>query len=150
MSSLKGFQFKEPKRAIDCLKVIEGMSLLIDMYVSREEEWSLINLLTKNIPVFFWEDVIKKCVVDNRGKPLSQVTCEDLGLVGTIEAIGVFCQGIENLELPDIYRKYCPSISGDAIKNMIKKIAELEGDTKLAEEKGSVSLALNKILGDSI
>lgn len=112
-------RFKAPENVDDALQVISTMSLFLDFWASREGEWDFLQLLSKQATGEVW-DCVAKCVVTKGGKNLQDVDFAQLGTAGVLEALAVFCKGLMDIEIPQLYLDHCAGISTDSIINLIK------------------------------
>lgn len=112
-------QFRAPDNVDDALEVISNMSLFLDLWASRSGEWDFLQLLAKQVDRSIW-NCVAKCVVTKSGKNLQDVDFKDLGTQGVLQALSVFCKGLMDIEIPQIYLQHCAGISTQSIINLIK------------------------------
>lgn len=138
--------FKAPEDVDTCLQVINATSMYIDLYLGRTDNWGLLNLLSKTVDSSLWK-VVSKCVVTKSGLSIEDVPIKELGASGVLSALGVFCKGIEDLELPDIMASFCGGITTDAMASMIKDIEKIRQEAEKINDPGGI---LTNLLGQAL
>lgn len=122
-------RFKAPENIEDALDVISHMSLFLDFWASRAGEWDFLQLLSKSADMSIW-NCVSKCVVTKSGKNLQDIQFAQLGTAGVLQALAVFCQGLMNIEIPQIYLQHCAGISTQSIINLIKDAQRIKEECR--------------------
>lgn len=143
-------RFKEPDNVDDAIDVISTMSLCLDFWASRSGEWDFIMLIAKQLNNEIWQ-CVAKCVVTKSGKNLTDVDFKALGIKGVLQALSVFCNGLMDLEIPQIYLKHCAGISTDSIINLIKDAERIKKECEgLSDPAGLFANLVTRALTGSL
>lgn len=143
-------KFRPPEDVEACLQVINATSIYIDLYLGRKDDWTLLNLLTKAVDDTLWK-IVSKCVVTESGLSIEDVEFKELGTKGVLEALGVFCRGIEELELPDVMGDFCSGLSTNALASMLRDIESIRKEAGSIEDPSHVlSTLISKALARSL
>lgn len=129
--------FRAPENVEDALEVISNMSLFLDLWSSRSGEWNFLQLLAKSADQTIWA-CVAKCVVTKSGKNLQDVHFDQLGTAGVLQALCVFCQGLMDIEIPQIYLQHCAGISSDGIIALIKDAQRIRKECALMEDPSMI------------
>ncbi|MGL4525048.1 MAG: hypothetical protein ACRCVN_05970 [Spirochaetia bacterium] len=141
-------KFRPPQNVEDGLEFLSAVSLTLDLYMSRTQEWELAMLMTKVMNGELW-GVIAKSIFTESGVSLEGVPYEELGVCGQLKAIGVFCQGLLELELPNIHKSFCAGITTEAILSMIRDLDRVREQATIEPEQVMSSL-LSQVLARGI
>lgn len=122
-----GLKWLPPTTVQDSLSLIADMSLIIDMYLNRTGGYNLFMLISK-APQEYWTTIAKHVgyPVEADYLPLATMDAKkitDPSLV--LEAIGVFADGLGDIDIPDMYLHYCTGVSPQAVQMMVLDMHKL-------------------------
>lgn len=122
-----GLKWLAPTTVHDTLALIADLSLIIDMYLNRTGGYNLYMLLAK-APQEYWETIAKHVGYPVEGDylPLANMDAKritDPALV--VEALGVFAEGLGDIDIPDMYLHYCTGVSPQAVQMMVLDMHKL-------------------------
>lgn len=118
-------KFVPPQNERDAIEVVVATAMYIDMWMGRTGEWTLIQAFTRMLDESLW-NVVKKCVATESGVTLESTKFEQIGVVGMIEAIGIFCEGLMALDIEPVAEKFCAGFSTQGLISLMKDMEDLK------------------------
>ncbi len=143
-------QFRAPDNVEDALDVISHVSIFLDFWASRAGEWEFLQLLAKSADLSIWH-CVSKCVMTQSGKNLQEIDFAQLGTQGVLEALAVFCQGLMDMQVPQIYLRHCAGISTQSIIDLVKDMQKVKEECQnISDPHALFSHILAKALSGSL